>query len=274
VESISPITRVFQTNGSNPVKVLCENVNEYVCKYSRGNPASGLFIEYLAASFLKIWHLNVPEFAVVRILPEHIPAKYHSTTIQPHFFQVPCFGSKYYDFAKEIDPSITVIRNDRKIIRKIGQKEDLLSIGLFDLWMANEDRNHNNYNLLLNTDPEFRFIPIDHEKCFNSNSLTSQRGFAMLTEDETLFSTVLAKMVLGDVKDLQIQIDQVAANSYLWVADCRNSLENVINGMPDQWGIAKADKITLLNSTLFQQSWIENCVETFKDYTTRFLLPE
>ena len=28
---------------------------------------------------------------------------------------------------------MTLIRNDRKIIRKIGQKEDLLLIGLFDL---------------------------------------------------------------------------------------------------------------------------------------------
>ena len=39
--SISPITKVFQTTGSNPVKVLCSDVNEYVCKYSRNNPASG-----------------------------------------------------------------------------------------------------------------------------------------------------------------------------------------------------------------------------------------
>jgi len=46
---------------------------------------------------------------------------------------VPCFESKFYDFDKEIDSSMTLIRNDRKIIRKIGQKEDLLLIGLFDL---------------------------------------------------------------------------------------------------------------------------------------------
>jgi len=50
-----------------------------------------------------------------------------------HFFPVPCFESKFYDFDKEIDSSMTLIRNDRKIIRKIGQKEDLLLIGLFDL---------------------------------------------------------------------------------------------------------------------------------------------
>jgi hypothetical protein len=37
--------------------------------------------------------------------------------------------------------TIRLLKNDRKIIRKIGQKEDLLSIGLFDLWMAHEDRN-------------------------------------------------------------------------------------------------------------------------------------
>ena len=44
VQSISLITKVFQTSGSNPVKVLCSDVNEYVCKYRRNNPAKRIKI--------------------------------------------------------------------------------------------------------------------------------------------------------------------------------------------------------------------------------------
>jgi hypothetical protein len=204
---------------------------------------------------------------MVSIKAEHLPVEFVNNTIQPRFFTTPCFGSRYNDYGKEIDFSIGVIRDDARIIKKIRNKEHLLSIALFDLWMANEDRNHNNYNLLLNTDPEYFFVPIDHEKCFNTNSLTPQRGLVLLTEDETLLNTDLVKLTFQSAKGLGNQIDEIIVNYYLWVAECQKNLENVVNAIPEQWGIAKADKIAL-----FQKAWIAECETTFKDYTTRFLL--
>ncbi len=254
------------------MKVLCSDVNDYVCKYARNTPASGLFSEYLAAEFLRIWRLKVPDFSIVYIKAEHLPVELVGNTIQPRFFLSPCFGSRHNDYGKEIDPSIGVLRDDAKIINKIKNKEDLLSIALFDLWMANEDRNHNNYNLLLNSDPEYYFVPIDHEKCFNTNSHSRQRSLVLLTEEETILNTDLAKLIFKNTKGLSNQIDDLIVNYYLWVAECQKRLENTINAMPEQWGIAKTDKIALLNSSLFHENWITECKETFKDYTTRFLL--
>jgi hypothetical protein len=272
LQSISPITKVFQTSGSNPVKVLCSDVNEYVCKYSRSNLATGLFNEYLAAAFLKIWKLRVPDFSIVTIRPNHVTEEFISNTVQPRFFKIPTFGSKYIEHAKEIDSSIVAIEDDKKLIKKIVNKKDLLSISLFDLWMGNEDRNHNNYNLLLSTDPDYVFMPIDHERCFNGNSVTVDRGMTLLTEEETLLNTELTSLILRNFKGLPALVEEIASNYYLWVADCEESLENTVNNMPDQWGIAKADKLALLRATLFQQSWIDECKNTFKDYATRFLL--
>ena len=255
------------------MKVLCDDVNEYVCKYSRNNPASSLFNEYLAAEFLKIWELKVPDFRLVNINQQHIPEQIISTTVQPRFFQMPVFGSKYIDYAKEIDSSIIAIENDKQIIRKIANKQDLLSIALFDLWMGNEDRSHNNYNLLLSTNPEFLFMPIDHERCFNGNSVTLERGMVLLTEDETLLNTELCSLILKDYKGLSALVEEIATKYYLWVSDCEKSLENIINSMPDQWGIAKDDKIALLKFALFQQDWINECSITFKNYAVKFLMP-
>ncbi len=139
--------------------------------------------------------------------------------------------------------------------------------------MGNEDRSHNNYNLLLGSDPDYVFMPIDHERCFNGNSVTVERGFVILTEDETLLNTELASLVFRNFKALPKLIDEIAANYYLWVADCEKSLENAINAMPDQWGIQKEDRIALLKSTLFQKDWIDECNTTFKQYAIRFLKP-
>jgi hypothetical protein len=273
LRSISGISKVFQTSGSNPVKILCEDFNEYVCKYSRHNPASSLFNEYLAAVFLKIWNLKVPDFHLVNIQQQHITNEFIGNTIQPRFFDTPTFGSQYVEHAKEIDSSISAIEGDKKLIKRISNKQDLLSIALFDLWMGNEDRSHNNYNLLLRSDPEYAFMPIDHERCFNGNSVTSERGFVILTEDETLLNTELASLIFRNYKGLPNLVDEIAANYYLWVADCEKTLENTINAMPDQWGIQKEDRIALLKSTLFQKVWIDECKSTFEDYATRFLKP-
>lgn len=272
LQSISPITKVFPTSGSNPVQVLCSDVNEYVCKYSRTHPASGLFNEYLAASFLKIWELRVPDFDLITIQQDHIPEGIRSSTIQPRFFLSPTFGSRYVDHAKEIDSSIVAIEDDVKIIKKIGNKPDLLSIALFDLWIGNEDRNHNNYNLLLSTAPDFAFMPIDHERCFNGNSANAERGMTMLTEDDSLINTELCILIFKNFKGFPALVDEITAKYYLWVAECEKRLETVINAMPDQWGIAKSDKIALLKSMLFPKTWIDDCRNTFVEYSTRFLM--
>jgi hypothetical protein len=172
-----------------------------------------------------------------------------------------------------MEPLMSLVETDTRLIKKIKNREEFLIIALFDLWMANEDRRHNNYNLLLNTDPNYYFVPIDHVNCFNTNSLAPGRGMEMLTEEDTIINTDLAKVIFQNPKSLSNQIDEIVVNYYLWVSECQKSFENIVNAMPDQWGIAKADKIALLNSTLFQSKWISDCEATFKVYAEKFLLP-
>jgi hypothetical protein len=51
--------------------------------------------------------------------------------------------------------------NERKNLRN---SMDLFWIAVFDIWIANEDRNANNYNLLMvEANEDFSIIPIDHE---------------------------------------------------------------------------------------------------------------
>ena len=137
---------------------MCADLNDYVCKYATGVPTRTLYNEFIAAEFLEHWGLNKPDHRIVNINEEHILEGVKSTRIQVRYFTRPCFGSKHELYAKEIDPSFPNLDINRKILNAIENKFDLLKIGLFDLWLANEDRNHNNYNLLLN--------PTDSGYCF------------------------------------------------------------------------------------------------------------
>ena len=46
-----------------------------------------------------------------------------------------------------------------------------LKIALFDIWAFNEDRHQGNYNLMIDTTQNNKFIPIDHATIFNSNTI-------------------------------------------------------------------------------------------------------
>ena len=133
----------LQTKGSFPVRVLCTDFNYYICKYFRGEgPAYSLFNEYIAACFLNTWELNPPEFAFVKIKQEHI----REIPYPNHYFSRSCFGSLYHQEFKDVDNLFVGISVTGTNLEHL--KETFLKIAFFDIWLSNEDRTGNNYNLL------------------------------------------------------------------------------------------------------------------------------
>lgn len=175
--------------------------------------------------------------------------------------------------AKEIDPSFALLDLNTRTLKTIENRYDLLKIGLFDIWLANEDRNHNNYNLLLKTtESGYSLMPIDHERCFNGSSANVNRPLVPLTEDESLITSPLAQVLLKGTKGLQAQVDQVATDCYLWISNCKDDLQETLDALPPDWEIDLPSEIRFLEGTLFAESWINQCVLTFKDYAQRLLI--
>ena len=56
-------------------------------------------------------------------------------------------GVLYDNEYREIDAFMGCMATKQK--RRFANKNDVLKIALFDYWISNEDRNHNNYNLML-----------------------------------------------------------------------------------------------------------------------------
>lgn len=154
LNTISTFEKKLKSRGSSPIVYLCEDINYYACKYGKPN---NLFNEYLAASFCKIWEIPVPDFSFVNVADEHIPQGHPKSD-----FSYPCFGSFYLEHAMEVSDFLNTWEGKNYEIDKIFNKTDLLKIGLFDLWLSNEDRNHNNANLLINpTSDGYQIVAID-----------------------------------------------------------------------------------------------------------------
>ncbi len=144
--SISEISRVIDTQGSMPVVVLADDLEDYVCKYDFNGK---LINEYLAWKFLEAWELPTIPAAFLEIRPEHVKAEFLSNRIQRSQFRKPTFGLRYENNAADVNNLLLGLKNDYNELRKFTNRADLLKIAFFDLWIANTDRNHNNYNLLI-----------------------------------------------------------------------------------------------------------------------------
>ncbi len=126
---------------SRPLRIYCSDFKHYIGKFG---PSHDLLNEVIAARFAALWGIQVPASVYIRLLPEHLPVG-----LNKRHYERLGFGSEYLEHAQELSKFLLTWKTNTYEIGKITNREDLLRIGLFDLWIANEDRNHNNANLLI-----------------------------------------------------------------------------------------------------------------------------
>lgn len=251
-----------------PVLVSCDDYNDYLCKYRY---VERQFNELLAWGFLKEWDIPVPNACMVTIKPEHISADALQAGARFAFFERPVFGSLYSQHSREVDNSLTALGNNHNDIRRIKNRIDLLRIALFDLWMTNEDRNGNNYNLLLvPVEPGKLFIhAIDQAACFNSGN-AGQHPLSPLTEDDSVLSTDFCRTLYANSPAFKQDGEIVLATFRQKVALCAESLPKILNFVPPIWAIDIAARQHWLLENLFVTPWLTQTEEHFREYMQRF----
>ncbi len=259
LNSISQVNKVYSTAGSEPVLVLCSDLEFYVCKYKMaiGGSAEKLFREYLGACFLKEWSLLVPDFAFVEISEHHIK---EFLKLQPHYFQTTCFGSKYIRDSKEFDNFFVFLQpSDKKLF---NNKFDFLKIGLFDIWISNEDRHTQNYNLLLNFETFYDIIPIDHSEILNSGNL--DKGLNLIPENESIISSPLTRKLFTkkELKD-KSNLQRIEEDYYFCIEKCKDNIDEITQNIPDDWHVNIEKQKELLHQELFKTDWIESVFSQF-----------
>lgn len=254
----------IQTGGSRPVKVFCSDLEYYICKYFEGTGmAFSLFNELISAAFLKLWQLPVPDFAFVKIKEEHIL----QTGYPKHWFDKPAFGSSFRGHCKEVD----MFFQESPLLPRDHPPayHSFLKIGLFDIWISNEDRNFNNTNLLF--DPEKKiFIPIDHVQIFNGNNLGEKP--ALITPDESILTSPLLKRLFS--RNLQKNISKILTDItddfYKYTAACHYKLNNILALLPEEW-LLDPSRLRSGMAYLFTDKWKERSLETFHYFIQKAL---
>lgn len=142
----------------------------------------------------------------------------------------------------------------------------MLEIALFDLWIANDDRNHSNYNLLMTYRKDvYEWIVIDHGEAFNSNNAMNY-GLEPLTYNDSLLQSELYHLVFQKPRNFASEIDQVLVGFNQWVNDAKINVISWVDSVPDQWGINKEAWKAFLLENWLSEDWTNQVCQTFKEH--------
>ena len=252
LDSVKSIERQYLT-GEEPVLVMCSDKNAYICKYMRSSFAAyKLACELIGAQMAMAWHLNTPEIAFVRIRPFHW-SKGSNIALS--------IGSRKMEGVVDITPS--TYREVKSSTKTLMQ---LLKIALFDFWMANEDRNANNANLLYDVERE-DLVSIDYGCIFNT--ATFDFPLSQLTSTDTILYSDLFQNLMQEKSFVSLQSMVKSLKSYYLacINKSRQLSSQMVNVMPKEWNVPHVivEKKVI---QLFDSEWIEGVWNNFTECLT------
>lgn len=257
IHSIKTVERQYST-GEEPILVLCSDRNEYICKYARTHGAAyKLVSELLGSHFAQIWGLNTPLTAFVNIMPSHWTKAREQSTL--------AFGSRRMESVIDITPS-TIIG----IKPSLNVTLDLLNIALFDFWIANEDRNANNANLMFDLEKS-ALISIDYGCIFN----TAMYDYPMspLTSTDTILTSELYHYLKKGYAT-KIITNTFINNLSRYFKSCikrsKQTSDVLLKQIPTQWNVPEqvvTEKVAQLFDSAWASSVWDNFLESFIDNT-------
>ena len=253
--SVEPIKHIYGTSlkeeiltdGNSPIKVIGNDYNMYVVKNSKNKkPSTDIINEVLAHYFLTIWEIPNPQIALIKIDPKHLLPEY-SNCHKPHYYKEEVFGSKWVNGA--VDSSIFFEINSKKEYDKFNNPEILFSIGLFDIWVENDDRKQTNHNLLLQmVNGKQNIIPIDHSFIFSTLNYENldPTQFSPI-ENENIFVSTLGSSLKRYKKKNKKWQPINREKFYIYIENCKIEFYNIVENIPESWCFTKENQSKLYN---------------------------
>ena len=139
----------------------------------------------------------------------------------------------------------------------------LMKIALFDFWVANEDRNANNANLMYDVANE-QLVSIDYGCIFNTATFESQ--LSQLTSTDTILWSDLFKHLHqgADRQSLFAIVDRLKVNYEECLQQSKSIVAEVLADMPQEWKVP-SETVSEKMCQLFDTQWTSQVWENFTE---------
>ncbi len=264
------IVNEITTEGSSPIRVICDDGNIYIAKTtSRRDPPIELINEVLGGYFCLCWGLKVPSFALIN-LPDKVINNYYedgntlSNYYRNGFNLTLLFGSQIIEPATELEIYFDLTsKND---LKKFKQSTDILKIGALDLWIGNMDRKPKNPNIIMSySDEGIELHPIDHAAifCYLDDYKKVRPPLLRIEPGNSILNSALAKKISNFVSaeekisisnEIEVCIGTTIAN-----------LDFIFGQIPKEWGFSKKVKEHLI-AFFKDPQYIQETLHTFLSF--------
>ncbi len=249
VTASGEVLKIYQT-GDRPILVLCSDGYHYICKYKQpGAAAYKLVSELVGGVFAKVWGLATPTTSLI----VNDPIIWDDAGIS-HDPVAPLLGSRKMEDVFDLGEF-----NCNQVEVSWRTLSQFLRIALFDLWLANEDRTCNNYNLLYDIKDD-KLVSIDYGGIFNSGILNSplyQLDFA----DSIISSDLFCRLKAADTQRVLSGM-HIAYLSIL--SKCKKTVPVILDSIPQEWEVDKT-AIERKLQELFSVEWINETLSNLKE---------
>jgi hypothetical protein len=269
IESIhtNTILQEFKTEGHSPLLVLGSDYEMYVAKNDKAKePAYALINEFFAAYCLEHWRIESPFVKLIDLHTDLIKLQDDlSSNHKPHYYHIPCFGSKYIKNA--IDINDLLITDNKKAYNKIHNPLDIFHITLFDTWVENDDRKPTNYNLILKPNGnKYKVIPIDNAFIFSTMSYQDLNPeYVSVSVNDHLLVSELGHLIKTYTRIDDDFIKNEREYFYLCLERCEQGFDEFMKQLITVYGISD-DSISSLKEFLFNK---ERNTKVFDEYVYR-----
>ena len=231
IELVS-IRRNIPTTSAQPFVCVGSDNNLYYTKFVECREGSKELInEFIAYNLAKLLKLPIPEGVLIDVTKEYdnIFLDDKVVTIKPNL----AYGSKQLKYVQSLI--------DDNFLRECENKQDLLSVLVFDHIIDNNDRNNNVTNMLYRYGDKIVFI-IDHGRIFDIGTLWNEVSCIQRKDDEvelksfesdTLYGRIYDNITLKDYKDECL--DKFSKIQY-------NDLELIFESIPSEWNCSEKEK--------------------------------
>jgi hypothetical protein len=267
------IFKVHDELGTASAPLLCTctdaygNFAKYYLKYVLDeNEYCGLVYEIICSKIAEYFGVSTPTiaFALTGNIIENNTKVNRNYLLNANSI---CFASKEIDPHKMLSDVDEI--KDKTSFNKFLNPEQFLKIALFDLWVAHDDRNATNYNLLaLTIDEGYYFYSIDHYHCFGGESYFN-KDFSQLRVNQykSLMTTTFGLSLRKYLVNPQILTNLVEAFNNIDLEKINIIVTNVFNQLPKEWKIDPNLQGTII-SFLTDKKRNQEVIEIFKHLTT------
>lgn len=142
----------------------------------------------------------------------------------------------------------------------------MLKIALFDIWLSNEDRTFNNYNLLLQAiKGGFSILYIiDNTEIFNS-SMAYDQSMELITQGDSVLNSDLATFIFKNDTETVREMNDLLKEFPIFTKNCQDNLQSILNQVPQKWHIDLQSHKTKID-IIFTEDWLKICEHTFRKY--------